>query len=220
MNNNVLILANGKGTRFKDDYPDTPKPLIRYKNLSLIDWAHKSILDSSLAKNHNITVISNSETTLKHAETHLKCNAFKIKPTNSPAETLLESSKIWNYWENFYTVDCDVAFKFSVSYDNKEHFLPTAISSNPAYSYVEIKESQIINILEKKVISNNAVIGVYPFNTAMLKQYFNGSLYRENYLKREIYLSDLLRYQISKGMRIRPIICDEFKPLGVPSDLN
>ena len=35
----VILLANGKGTRFKSNYKDIPKPLIKYK-----DDAHLKIL--------------------------------------------------------------------------------------------------------------------------------------------------------------------------------
>ena len=219
MKRNVLLLANGKGTRFKSEYPETPKPLIYYQNKPLIRWAYESTVNSGLTDTNLITVVSNNNLTLEYAKNELMTNTLCIDPTNSPAETLLECEYIWKNWEYFYTVDCDVSFKFNSKQINSQYFIPTSQSSNPAYSYVTTKNNFITTISEKNVISNNAVIGVYPFNANLIKEYFYGELFKKTKNTREIYLSDLINFQIESGLKIDLVQCQEFKPLGVPKDL-
>lgn len=216
---NILLLANGKGTRFKSDYPKTPKPLIPYKNKPLIRWSFESILDSELAEANKITIVSNNNLTLEYAKNSLMAKTLQINPTNSPAETLLECKCNWQDWEYFYTVDCDVSFRFNSKNVTEKYFMPTTQSSNPAYSYVNAENNNITEISEKNTISKNAVIGVYPFNARLLKKYFDGNLFNSTKCSREIYLSDIINYQIKAGLRIALVRCQDFKPLGVPTDL-
>ena len=77
------------------DFPETPKPLIPYRNKPLIRWAYESILNSKLAEANQITVVSNNKSTIEYAKKELITDTFQIKPTNSPAETLLECKDIW-----------------------------------------------------------------------------------------------------------------------------
>ena len=219
MDRNILLLANGKGTRFKSDFPETPKPLIPYRNKPLIRWAYESILNSKLAEANQITVVSNNKSTIEYAKKELITNTFQIKPTNSPAETLLECKDIWKDWEYFYTVDCDVSFKFNLTNIRQKYFIPTASSSNPAYSYVTANNRNITGISEKNAISNNAVVGVYPFNSKLLKTYFKTELFQSSKNSREVYLSDIINYQIDAGLVILQVRCEGFKPMGVPSDI-
>ena len=41
--NTIILLANGKGTRFKSNFNDIPKPLIKYKDEALITWSLKAL---------------------------------------------------------------------------------------------------------------------------------------------------------------------------------
>ena len=41
--NTIILLANGKGTRFKSNFNDSPKPLIKYKDEELITWSLKAL---------------------------------------------------------------------------------------------------------------------------------------------------------------------------------
>ena len=54
--NTIILLANGKGTRFKSNFNDIPKPLIKYKDEELITWSLKA-LKTIIPKSWDKTIV-------------------------------------------------------------------------------------------------------------------------------------------------------------------
>ena len=52
----VILLANGKGTRFKSNFNNIPKPLIKYKEEALITWSLKA-LKTIIPKSWDNTIV-------------------------------------------------------------------------------------------------------------------------------------------------------------------
>ena len=100
----VILLANGYGTRFKSNFKDIPKPLIKYKNEPLISWslkALKTILPNSW---DNLIVASRYDSVRNFITKEFSLKVFDPGVTNSPAETILKSINLWQESQILYTL--------------------------------------------------------------------------------------------------------------------
>ena len=88
-------------------------------------------------------------------------------------------------------------------------------------SIIYSETTGIVNdIIEKKVISNNAIVGFYSFETDKLKCFFKTSNFKELASKREVFLSDIVRDQIKRGIKYSISSVVNYKSLGTPLDLK
>ena len=94
-------------------------------------------------------------------------------------------------------------------------------SSSENFSYVNTDRNGLVNeIKEKNVISNNAVVGFYSFDTEKLKYFFKTAKYKELANQREVFLSDVIRDQIMQGIKYSISEVKSYKSMGTPYDLN
>ena len=93
------------------------------------------------------------------------------------------------------------------------------------WSFVKLdKSGKVMEVREKKRISNNCTIGAYYFSSARLYQ----ELYNEYYAddshneKNEKYIAPLYNYMIEKGLTVSMSTVNEKKVhvLGTPEELN
>ena len=92
-------------------------------------------------------------------------------------------------------------------------------------SFVGLKNNKIVDIVEKRVISNNALIGVHYWKKTNL--FFQSSKklisdLKKNRKKREPYVSETYKYLIKKKLNIMPYSLkkNEYFLIGTPSDYN
>ena len=217
----IILLANGKGTRFQSDFKEIPKPLIKYQNLTLIEWSLRA-LESILPNAYDdLIVVSKYDSVRNFINKEFNIKVFDPGPTNSPAETILNSITLWNDTEILYTLDCDVFFEGKCINSLSPFTLYTVNSNSENFSYVKLDNDGIVNdIIEKKVISNNAIVGFYSFETDKLKCFFKTSNFKELASKREVFLSDIVRDQIKRGIKYSISSVVNYKSLGTPLDLK
>ena len=74
-------------------------------------------------------------------------------------------------------------------------------SNSENYSYVELSGDKIIEIVEKKVISPHATSGLYGFTSLYeyQKYYLEYKSGLDGNFSSEIYISDVIKFMISKG---------------------
>ena len=70
------------------------------------------------------------------------------------------------------------------------------------------------------MISNKAIVGFYSFDTDKLKLLFKDPAYIELSSKREVFLSDIVRDQINRGIKYSTSFVKNYKSLGTPIDLD
>lgn len=220
-NNAIILLANGKGTRFRSDFKETPKPLIKYKKEPLVLWSLKALKTIIPNSWENLTVVSKYDSVRNYVKKEFNLKVFDPGSTNSPAQTILESKSIWNDSKILYTLDCDVYFEGENISTISPFTLYTVNSSSVNFSYVSVDENGVVyEIKEKSVISNNAIVGFYAFQTDKLKSLFKTSYYKELAAKREVFLSDIVRDQIKNGVKYSTSFVKNYKSLGTPFDLK
>lgn len=219
--NTIILLANGKGTRFKSNLNGIPKPLIKYKDDALITWSLKA-LKTIVPKSWDKTIVVSRYTSVRQfISKKFNFRVFDPGETNSPAETILKSKKLWEGSKILYTLDCDVYFEGQNLYNLSPYTLYTVNSSSGNFSYVKLDKNGIVNyIKEKEVISNQAIVGFYSFDTEKLKSFFQEKKYIELSSIREVFLSDIIRDQIKNGIKYSTSFVTNYKSLGTPLDLN
>ncbi len=219
--NTIILLANGKGTRFKSNFNDIPKPLIKYKDKELITWSLKALKTIIPKSWDNTIVVSKYSSVREFIIKKFNFRVFDPGETNSPAETILKSKKLWEGSKILYTLDCDVYFEAQNLYKISPYTLYTVNSSSENFSYVKLAQNGTVNyIKEKEVISNQAIVGFYSFDTEKLKSLFKDKKYIELSSTREVFLSDIVRDQIKKGIKYSTSFVKNYKSLGTPIDLE
>ena len=172
---NIIIPLAGKGERFlKKGYKD-PKTLIPIFDKRMIDYVLHNIKISSddtifILYNVSLDTYNFSEIVRKNYP-HIQL--IKVNDTKGAAETLYIGIKNilqnYSYHSKSLLVDCDTFYTedivdiFRHSTENSV-FYTKNYNPNPLYSYIQLdSNSRILEIAEKKKISDNANTGAYAF---------------------------------------------------------
>ena len=232
---NVIIPMAGEGRRFKEAGFKTPKPLIKVFNKTLIEIS----IESLNIKNANFYFVAkkyknkNFNDQLKKIllkYTDIK-KIFYIKKTSGAAETLL---KVKNLSQNIplLTANCDQYMNWNsdkflklMKKKNYDGGIVTYKSKNKKNSFAKVRNNIVVKIAEKKIISNNALIGIhywkktsYFFSSA--KKLIKKIKYQK--LNIEPYVSETYNFLLDKKMRIASYLIKpkNFFLIGMPKDYN
>ena len=239
----LIIPMSGLGERFLKVGYKVPKPLINVEGKSIISHIIDMFpgVDSVFFicnKNH----IENKE--LKMRETLLK-----IKPESQiitidqhkkgPIHAVLSSIKEFDLKKptivNYCDFNCLWDFKEFLNYVEKTKcdgcvvtytgFHPHMLG-NTNYAYLEVKNSRIKNIQEKKPFTSSpmneyASSGTYYFRTAQLmKKYFKRAIKEDLNVKGEFYVSMSYKPMIKDNLDLRIFNLKYFMQWGTPEDLK
>lgn len=191
----VIILCGGNGTRMQDY--SFPKPLNLIHGKPAISYCLQNLPDS-IHELHFITAPHLYEYNIEE----VIINQFKQRTcifhrlpyfTRGPIESawLGTQSLICNEEEPILFLDNDVLYRFPVNlFDhNGSAFLGYAHDSSGscAYSYVTIVNDHVIDIVEKKRISNEFCCGAYGFSSLIqFRQYAEPIIHLST---KELYMS-------------------------------
>lgn len=235
---NVIIPLGGMGERFFNEGYSKPKPLIQIlgkpmilhvvDNLKLdkddkLIIIYNKCLDkygfSNLIKQYckNAILIDLNIQTEGAVETilyGLEC----IKKTNN---TLLNNKTIIIDGDTVYNIDIFSYFR------NEEHNSVICFNDNgidPIYSYVKIDENfKILDIKEKKKISNYANSGCYFFKNSNVLMTYCHNIIKENIReKNEFYTSCVIQKMLNDKLIFKAIIINasDFDCIGTPIQLK
>tara|TARA_A100001015_G_scaffold262994_1_gene309640 strand:+ start:255 stop:1010 length:756 start_codon:yes stop_codon:yes gene_type:complete len=233
---NVIIPMAGEGRRFKEAGFKKPKPLIKVFNKTLIEIA----IETLSIKNANFYFVARKykdknfnkqlkKILLKYTDKK-KIIYFK-KKTSGAVETLL---KVRNISQNIplLTANCDqyldwIPEKFLklMKKKNYDGGVLTYKSRNKKNSFAKVKNNLVVKIAEKKVISNNALIGIHYWKKT---NYFFSSakkLIKEIKSKRlntEPYVSETYNFLLEKKMKIASYLLKSknYFLIGTPKDYH
>jgi dTDP-glucose pyrophosphorylase len=218
----VIMPMAGEASRFQGSQYTAYKPFIELKGRKLYQWALSSLGDLRyqlfpiIQKKHDDGSSLNQyqKTLLDHstrgaAET---CSFVlgKLAPQDPvlvlDCDLMFHSSEYLNFLRN--PTECDGA-------------LLTFTSQRPRFSYVRVdQEGLALEVREKQVISDRAIVGAYYFRSARVFQnYLEKSLSRE-LVEREYYLSDLYQMMIEDGSKVQTFDCENHISLGTPEEIE
>jgi capsule biosynthesis phosphatase len=228
----IIIPLGGIGERFKKNGYNKPKALIKIFGKPILYY----LLDNLNLKDIEFVCIPynaeysfyNFEETLIHNYPNINFKFIKLKyNTEGAAETIniclkhidnIDKPVLCLDGDNFYTTDIVELWKSKNTIFTFEDFNDTEI-----YSYVNVREDKVIDIVEKEKISNNACSGAYGFSSAkQLLNYTQKILDNKIKQKGEYYTSTIIKEMIKDGLIFdnSNVNINNYHCLGTPIQLK
>jgi len=230
---NIIIPMAGLGSRFQQAGFSLPKPLIKVINKPMYSWAVDSLpLEYT---NKLIFVLLSSEPKFEELKKDIGDRYKKFNPiildvtklTEGQSATVLMSKDYINNDVPLLIHNADTAFDIKRNWledilnNDVDGALLVFNSNEPRWSYSrEDAKGSVVEVREKKVISNFATTGTYYFRYGF--QYV--SLAEDRISKKlkeanEYYIAPLYNDMIEKGAIIKNILIDKLYCFGTPEDL-
>ena len=209
---NIIIPLCGKGERFKEKY-NIIKPLVKVFEKEIILYILDNIYNSNTEKDIYIIINKNTNKTnivdLINSK-YKNINFIDIEnDTKGAVETvILGINKINNFkYNNLLIADGDNFYTTNIidSIDEKKNTVVYFNDTNilAQYSYIQLDNNKVINIIEKQKISDNANTGLYYFSnindikfnneyyiSVIIKQMINNNInFYGSYIDKTCYIS-------------------------------
>tara|TARA_Y100000294_G_scaffold167288_1_gene176296 strand:+ start:844 stop:2217 length:1374 start_codon:yes stop_codon:yes gene_type:complete len=228
---NILIPMAGAGSRFEKAGYTFPKPLIEIHGKTMIQW----VIESLQVKGNYIFIIRSDHQNnfnIKHLLKALVPNC-KIVETDGVTEgaacTTLLAKKFINSNNPLLIANSDqfiewnsgkTMYKFTNK--NVDGGILIFKSLHPKWSYAKVdKDNYVVEVAEKKVISDNATVGVYYWKKGSDYVSSAESMIKKNIrIKNEFYVCPVYTEAINKNKKILIEEIDKMWGLGTPEDLN
>ncbi len=233
----IVITMGGLGSRFREAGYTVPKYMIEAKGKTLFEWSLISLEGYKRDVDKYVFIAMKDETVDVEGFILKQCEAFGINNfkvilldylTDGQATTAMLASKYWDkdHALLIYNIDTYVeAGEMNSSQLKGDGFIPCFKAEGDHWSFVRLDESgKVVEIKEKKRISDHCTLGAYYFKTCKLYE----DLYDEYYTKDvelvngEKYVAPLYDYLLTKGGEI--YICDiepeRVHVLGTPKELD
>jgi len=228
---NIIIPMAGRGQRWIDAGYTFPKPLIEIKNKPMIELVLENININGnyifICLKEHIEKFS-LDTVLKNLKPDCKIISID-KVTEGAAATILESKSLINNDEPVIIANCDQWIDWSssrfidfINKKNPEGALVTYTSTHPRNSFVKInEENQVVEIAEKKPISNIANAGIFYVKSGKnMIEAIEKMINQEIRTNNEFFLSTAFNEFNFEKSKIMTYHVDEVKSMGTPEELE
>ena len=239
MNNNALdivITMGGLGSRFREAGYDVPKYMIEVKGKSLFEWSLISLEGFRKNVNQYIFIAMSDKKVDVEKFIKEKCDVLKIDNfhiivldylTDGQASTAMKAEKYWNKKNGLliYNIDTYVeAGEMKFDEFRGDGFIPCFSANGDHWSFVRLDDTgKVVEIKEKKRISNHCTLGAYYFRTCELYKPLYMEYYQDHYCNSsEKYVAPLYDYLLSKNgeVYISEIDSSKVHVLGTPEELD
>jgi NDP-sugar pyrophosphorylase family protein len=231
---NIIIPLLGLGQRFKDQ-TNVPKPLIQVDEKTLIEHAIESLNIKGryifITRNYD-----NQEYNKKLTDIFNKlCTDYveirSDKSTSGPTETCLLALEHIDQYNPLIITNCDQLMKWNsqlfldeIADKDPDAALVLHKSTNEKHSFAKIKNNRIIQVKEKKAISDDCLMGIHYWKYGKLF-IDSGNMLVKNFKQNNIletYISETYNYLIENQIDILPFYIknEEFICLGTPEDID
>lgn len=225
----------GEGSRFKINGYELPKPLIDIDGKPMIQKAIESL---GLVGKYIYVIREYDDNDINSKLTELlntitpNCVIIKTdKKTNGSTETCLLASSFIDNDEPLIITNCDQLMAWDssnfinyISKTDHDGIVVTYDSTDTKNSFARInRDGFIVELAEKKAISNIALIGLHYWRSGNLfVQSANEMLLAKLEENGEYYIAPTYNFLISKGKKIVNfhLKIGEYIPVGTPDDLN
>lgn len=224
---NYIICAAGKGERFKTLIPGKSKPEIILNGKSLLSWSISSL---PLEKGDKVILVTQKNDSLKSKLSSELTEFFYVDfewieidyYTKGQLDTALLGLDVISNDEPVVIYNADTFFvdkKLNFRDVKVDGVIPCSKQPGDCWSFCGLDEKgKVVEVTEKKRISEYASIGLYYFRN---KKLILDNL--DNYLslnEGENYVAPLYNLLIEKGHSISMELVNSFYPMGTPRQVN
>lgn len=225
---NIVIPAAGAGSRFKPLYNE-PKPYIKVDGVSMIALAVET-LDIPGTYHYILPADELTEGVKEELEQMTPGCTFHVIDyvTDGAVQSVLLLTELINNEEELIIANCDQVMQWASAdaLDRLRKFdggLVTIHDDNPKHSYALIEKGNVTKVVEKEVISNNALTGIHYWKQG--KDFVNAGtrmMAENNRSLNEFYISATYNYLINDGLTVGDYMIDESEIhfIGTPEDLD
>ena len=222
---NLLVPMAGRGQRFVDAGYKVPKQFIHIEQRQLIDIS----LDCFTLDDCNLIFVVRDDQISNFNVDQILMDKYgpeiQVVSTDgltdgSVCSCLLAERLIDNELPLFiHTLDIEFKPQVNPKDFNEEEsdgVLLTFKSNSPNYSYASVKpDGTVSRTAEKKVISDQACVGIYYFKTgAIFCENAREMIDRDLRTDKEFYISPLYNLLIEKGLRVTTLPVDKIHIFG------
>ena len=228
----VLIPMAGEGSRFAKAGYTFPKPLIDVSGKPMIE-----VVVNNLDFDAEFIFLVRKEHLEKYQiKDTLKLitnDNYKIVEVDSLTEgaacTALLAKELINVDEDLLIANSDQYMKFSIEnfntmrkFSNADGIVFTFHASHPKWSFVKCNSrGAIIEVAEKRPISNIATTGVYWYSKGSdFVKYAEQMIEKDIRTNNEFYIAPVYNELIQDKRLLLPFFVDSMNGLGTPEDLN
>ena len=230
-NLNVLLPMAGAGSRFANAGYTFPKPLIDVRGKPMIQ-----VVVENLNIQANYIYIVQREHYEKYNLHHMlnlitpNCKIVCVDGvTEGAAVTTLLAREYIDTDQHLFIVNSDQYVEwnsnqvlYAFGNDSVDGGIVTFINSHPKWSYVRLNQEGFVSeVAEKKVISNQATVGMYYWKTGRdYVKYADQMIAKNIRVNNEFYVAPVYNELIQAGGKIRVKEIQGMWGLGTPEDLN
>jgi NDP-sugar pyrophosphorylase family protein len=234
---NIVIPMAGAGSRFAAVGYTRPKPLIEVGQRTMIEVVIENLRPSSP---HRFIFICQ----MKHLEDYPLAQILntaapncKIVPieglTEGAACTVLAGEEHFNNNENLMIANSDQYVDINIddylqsaTQEENDGFIMTMKANDPKWSFVAFDDDGLVSkVVEKKVISDEATVGIYNFTRG--NDFVSAAkkmIAANDRVNNEFYVAPAYNNFIESGAKIRTYnigtVGNGMYGLGIPEDLN
>jgi len=227
----LIMPMGGAGSRFFKNGFVIPKPLIELNGKPFLYWATHSIIDYVEVEDIIFVVLQEHINEFKIDEVikkYFPTAKIEVIPKilNGALLTCLHGVKNINDDNPIIFNDCDHAFISSSfnefckksDFEDIDGGLLSFKSNEPKYSFLEMDETgNVINTVEKKVVSDYAICGSYYFKNREIFEDCSNE-YLKNCEYSEFFVSGVYNVMAKRKMKIANFSCDLHIPFGTPDE--
>jgi UDP-N-acetylglucosamine diphosphorylase / glucose-1-phosphate thymidylyltransferase / UDP-N-acetylgalactosamine diphosphorylase / glucosamine-1-phosphate N-acetyltransferase / galactosamine-1-phosphate N-acetyltransferase len=218
---NLVICMAGRNTRFHDVGIDIPKYLLPVSGRPVIEMIIQNLVSSNSFM--NVYLVAHQRDIYFRAELEVSLLTLGVDPgnliyigeTKGQADTANVSLEILNLamdnpivFHNADTILLGRNIELLKETLHKGHgSIDVFPAESPSYSYVDIQEDRILDIVEKRIISKWATSGLYGFPTgALFQSYFKKfAELAEPKDSKEYYISDIINLMLAENVTFEPL---------------
>lgn len=228
----IVIPMAGEGSRFAKAGYTFPKPLIDVQGKPMIQRVVENLpFDADfifLVRREHLDKYAVDS--LLSVITHGRCEIVAVdRLTEGAACTVLLARDYINSGEPLMIANSDQIMEYSPSnfkvltyLEGDADFIWTFKATNPKWSFARVDEDyRIVEVAEKKPISNVATCGVYYWSEGRAFVSCAEEMISKNLrVNNEFYVCPAHNLGIEKGRKIYPFYVDRMWGIGTPEDLD
>ena len=228
---NIVIPMAGSGKRFMEAGYKLPKPLIDVNGQPMI----KVVIDNLAIDANYIFIVQKEHAEVHHLDIMLKlmvpdCQVIYTDGlTGGACETVLLAQNLINNDNALLIANCDqymewdaAGFISNAKSSNVDGAILTFKANETKWSYAKTDENgYVIEVAEKKVISENATCGVYWWARGSdFVKYARQMIEKDIRVNNEFYVCPVWNEALGDSKKVINMSCDKMYGLGTPEDLK